>query len=524
MNHITPRLILATVLLHTVAGAQTSAPSAAPDSKRRVEKFSWDPLPQAAERIEEKTPAPVFSGTTANPVASGTTAAPGTIRLNFQNASLADVLSYLSEAAGFIIVQESQPVGTVSVVSKQPINPEEAVDLLNAVLLEKGYTAIRNGRILKIVARSDAQRKDLPVMAGSDPMQIPRKDQMVTQILPVRYLEAAKLVENLRPLLSADSSISANESSNALLLADTQTNVHRIAEIIRALDTSVSSISTIQVFPLQFADSKSLATVLTQLYTIDSSSTSRPNPQPGGGGGRWTPPWAMAAAAQTPQSPAQQAAKRVIAVSDDQSNSVVVSAPEEAMATITDIVHRLDTNIAGVTETRIFQLEHADATELANILASLYADYGSTPSTPGAANPAAGRASGRPGVPITPVSAQAGQSARALLQARVVAVPDPRTNSVLVNAARETMTQVALMIGRLDMTDTKKQHVYIYPLDNADPDNVATILRGMFSGQGSGSGNGTQPSSSRLNQRSQTGASTDVTDIMNTGKSSGRLR
>ena len=464
----------------------------------------------------------------ATPVPTSTPAVPETppspakdIKLNFQNASLADVLNYLSEAAGFIIVQDAPATGTVTIVSKQAMSADEAVDLLNSVLIEKGYTAIRNGRILKIVNRGDAQRKDLPVMAGSDPAQIPRKDQMVTQILPVRYLEASKLVENLRPLLAADSTISANDSSNSILLADTQTNVHRIAQIIRALDTSVSSISTIQVFPLQYADSKSLATVLTQLFTTE---TQRGNQAQGGGGrgGGFMPPWfgggrggGGGAQAQTPPSPAQQAATRVIAVSDDQSNSVIVSAPEEILASISEIIHRLDTNIAEITETRIFPLEHADATELANVLGTLYADNDTNSSRPAAAAPGAPGGGGRGNS-----GASTARSERALLQARVVAVPDPRTNCVLVSASRDMITQIAVMIGRLDASDTKKQHVYIHALENADPDNVATILRGMFSNQGS-SGSGTQPSSSRLNQRSANGASADVTDAMNSN-SSGR--
>ena len=55
------------------------------------------------------------------------------------------------------------------------------------------------------------------------------------------------------------------------------------------------------------------------------------------------------------ESEARKAASRVIAVADEQSNSVVVSAPEEYMATITEIVNRLDTSTTDVTETRIFQ-------------------------------------------------------------------------------------------------------------------------------------------------------------------------
>ena len=91
------------------------------------------------------------------------------------------MLNYLSQAAGFVIVQDTPVTGTVNVISRQPLTPDEAVDLLNTVLLEKNYVALREGRILKIVSRTDAQKRDLPVITGADPNQIPRKDDVVTQ-------------------------------------------------------------------------------------------------------------------------------------------------------------------------------------------------------------------------------------------------------------------------------------------------------------------------------------------------------
>lgn len=478
--------------------------------------FAQSPTPSPeASPTPAETPAPVATpAPSATPVPVEKPSAKGEILLNFQNASLADVLNYLSEAAGFVIVQETPVAGTVNIVSKQPLTAEDAVDLVNSVLVEKGYTAIRNGRILKIVARNGAQKQDIPVMTGSDPAQIPRKDGMVTQILPVRYVEAAKLVENLRPLLSPDATLSANEASNSILLADTQTNIHRIAQIIRALDSSVSSISAIHVFPLQYADSKSLASVITQLFTTDQNS--RGNAQ-SNGGGRGVPPWLAAMAGRggnnntATQGAAQQAATRVVAVADEQSNSVIVNAPEAAMETITEIVNRIDTNIADITETRIFRLQHADSTELANLLNSLYSDSG-TPTSTGGNN-----ANRRP--QQAQQNASSSSSARSLLQSRVVAVADPRTNSLVVTASRETITQIAVTIGRLDSGDSKKQQVYIHPLENADPDNVATILRGMLGNQNSSSSTSAQPSSSALNQRTATGASSDVTEILNTSNS-----
>ncbi len=253
--------------------------------------------------------------------------------------------------------------------------------MLNAVLVDKGYIAIRNGRILKIASSQNAQKNDLPVEVGSDPENIPRKDGMVTQILPIRYMEAGKLVENLSPLLSSNATISANESSNAIILTDTQTNIHRIAQIIHSLDTSISSISTIRVFPLRYADAKDFANVLTQLFSPDAgtSRNGQNNQNPaaaffgrfgrggGGGGGGGDAPAA-------PDSAARKAASRVVAVADEQSNSVVVSAPDEYMSTISDIVSRLDTSTTDITETRIFRLDHADSVATATILNSLYGD------------------------------------------------------------------------------------------------------------------------------------------------------
>ncbi len=457
----------------------------------------------------------------------------GGILLNFQGASLTDVLNYLSEAAGFVIVQESPVTGTVNVVSRQPISPEDAVDLLNTVLAEKGYIAIRNGRILKIVSRANAQKRDLPVQMGSDPEQIPRKDEMVTQILPLRFGEAAKLVENLRPLLSDTATISSNDGSNAILLTDTQTNIRRIAQIIRAIDTSVASISTIHVYPLQYADSKGLATVITQLFANDTAPGAAQ--QQGGRGGRrggfggfgFGGPGGGAGGAPgqaAPPSEARQAASRVIAVADEQSNSLIVSAPDEVLPTITDIVNKIDTNITDLTDTRIFHLLHADALETADLFNSLYGTTSGTPQNGQNGRNNNNNRNGRqggggfgvPGQQAATGTAGA-PSERAVLQAQFMAVGDARTNSLLVSASRDTMAGVAEMIGRLDASDAKKQHVYIHSLEHTDADSVANVLRGMLGDQTAITN--ASNAASRLNQRTTTGATIDTTTSSSSGRS-----
>jgi type II secretory pathway component GspD/PulD (secretin) len=453
----------------------------------------------------------------------------GKIRLNFQGAQFSDVLSYLSETCGFVVVQDTPVTGTVNVISRQPLTPDEAVDLLNSLLVEKNLTAIRNGRILKIVSRADAPKHDLPVVTGADPALIPRNDNMVTQILPVRFADVSKLIDNLRPLLSDEASITANDASNAIILTDSQANVHRIAEIIHALDTSISGISSIRVFPLQYADAKSIADVITQLFQNSESSGGGNNNRPGGfpgffgfgrrggGGGGGGGGQENAAA----QSAARSAASRVVAVSDEQSNSVIVSAPDESMEGIADIVSRLDTSVSAVSETRIFRLDHADCGEMANILSTLYSDN----STPGSNNSNNNNRTGGNlfrfgGSQPQPQRGGTGETQRQLEEARVVTVPDPRTNSIIVTCSHDMMEEVANTIGRLDSSDSKKQHIQVYTLQNADPDNVASILRGMFTVNGA-STTETQNTTDVLSQRTQTGASSDVINTLNTSGNGG---
>jgi type II secretory pathway component GspD/PulD (secretin) len=59
-------------------------------------------------------------------------------------------------------------------------------------------------------------------------------------------------------------------------------------------------------------------------------------------------------------------------------------------------------------------------------------------------------------------------------------VPDQRTSSIIVSAAKELMPQIAEMIAQLDSSPAKKQKVYVYSLENADVQQVEQILKGMF--------------------------------------------
>jgi general secretion pathway protein D len=445
------------------------------------------------------------------------------LRLNFRGVPLEMVLDYLSDAAGFIIVLETEVKGRVDAWSNQPLTRDEAVSLLNTVLNKNGYAAIRNGRTLRIVSREEAKSKDIPVRSGADPGSISKSDEMITQVIPVRYANANQLVQNLTPLLPTYANLSANESGNALVLTDTQSDVRRMVEIVQALDTAISSISTIRVFALRYADAKDLASAVKELFappTNQQNNNDRRNQffnrffgggGPGGGFGGG-PGGGAGGGTRGGNSTGNVNASRVVAVADERMNALIVSAPDDYIPTIEKLVREVDVSATDVTELRVFRLSNSDPMELADIFAELFPDE--TKTGTGNSNPQQGdvrfRGGGFQGNAnragqgnANRAGAQSDTSDRMKKKGRVIAVPDQRTSSLIVSAASELMPQIEEMIAQLDASPARKQKVFVYSLENADAQQVEQILRDMFDRSGTSANRNSQMQNNALINRSQ---------------------
>ncbi len=435
------------------------------------------------------------------------------LHMNFRGAPLSQVLDYLSEAAGFIINPAVEVKGTVDVWSKDPLTSEEAVKLLNSVLKKNGYGVLRDGRVLTIISLEMAKTSDLEVVSGNDPRSIRKSDEVVMQIIPIRYANAAQLVNNLQILLPSNASISANEGANSLILVATKTDIRRMLRIISALDSSIATVSSTRIFALRYADAKQLATVVQQLFSSQGSSQSaggmnasgQPFGMPGGGFG---PPGfgdnSGADSGNSSSSANSRAAVKVVAVADERSNSLIVSSPADLLSTIATMVQQIDQPFNDITELRVFHLRNAVPTELANQLTQLFPDDSKTSSNQGQEpiqfgggppGPGGGFGGGPPG--FGSGQDESSGSARARKKGQVITVADPRTSSLLVSAASALMPQLAKMIEQLDANGARKEVVKVWDLHNADPKDVSQILQDLFNRnstmQSSSSGNRNSP-------------------------------
>lgn len=304
------------------------------------------------------------------------------LRLNFRGVPLDMVLNYLSQAAGFIIVLDTQVTGRMDVWSDQPVTKDEAVNLLNSALNKNGYAAIRNGRTLTIMTKEAAKTHDIPVRIGSDPKLVPNNDEMVTQIIPVRYVQAKQLATDLSPFVSPQATIVANEAGNSIVITDTQSNIRHLLQIIEAVDNSAQGETEIRVFPLKYANPSDVATELGQIFPNNTSGTDQSqNPIRFRGRGGFFARMAAQAAAANNQSTAMQKQSQVIAVADARTQSVIVSASKDLMEQIAGMMEQLDVPSPRDQKVFVFHMKNGDPQQAAQILQNMFQSTSGTSSS-----------------------------------------------------------------------------------------------------------------------------------------------
>jgi hypothetical protein len=89
---------------------------------------------------------------------------PKKIRFNFRHQAWKDVLDWLAEAADLSLV-DSAPTGTFNYSDNREYTPAEAIDLVNSVLLTKGYTLVRRDRMLTVIHLDDVRQTEaIPIV------------------------------------------------------------------------------------------------------------------------------------------------------------------------------------------------------------------------------------------------------------------------------------------------------------------------------------------------------------------------
>jgi type II secretory pathway component GspD/PulD (secretin) len=290
------------------------------------------------------------------------------LTLNFRNASLDMVLNYLSDAAGFVIDQQTTVNGRVTVMGKH-LTKDEAVDLLNAELNRNNYAAIREGRTLTIMTKTDAKMRQTPVKTGTTWTNIPNNAEIATWILPIRFVDASQLVTELESFVSEQATIVADPNGNSIIITDTQANIRHLAQIIRMVDDSAEMETMVKVFTLRFASPSDVASELASIFPgANGAQTPVQFAGRGGRGGGF----GGRGGGNNATSQRLQKAQQVNVVADTRIQAVIVTAPTDLMDQIVDVVASMDVPSDRDQDVYVFQVKNADPNQAVQVLQNMF--------------------------------------------------------------------------------------------------------------------------------------------------------
>jgi general secretion pathway protein D len=461
-------LLLAALGLSACAQSTHTASPAAPDPPPTRVEITTEAAPSPPKAMEETPPPPVVSGGPAPrpepsppppappPDASPVTRAPAVpptrgrpIVLNFDNADVGAVIQAAADIVRFNYVLGPNVRGrkvTVQTIGK--IGSDEVFPLLLTILDVNGLTAVKSGSLYRIITREGAPQSPLRTVVGREPAAGAPADEVLTQVVPLQFLDAAEAISLLRPFVPPDGALGAHQGTNLLIITDTVANVRRLLEIVKTVDVAGSHDEP-QVIPLNNADAQELAPVLQQLF---AGGRLRAAGAPGGLAGPGPPPipGAPPRAPTAPLEPGGPGERPLLIVADRRSNSLLVTARKPELETIRRLVDKLDVNIHGGQRVFVYFAENTKARDLAATLDAIYgrgdraAAAGPPGSRPSAPAP--------PGAAARPVGAvPAAVSIEGVPpQAEIRLVADEVTNAIVVTTFPRLWKEIEETIRKLD--------------------------------------------------------------------------
>ena len=334
------------------------------------------PPPAAAEARPAEKPETAPSPPAAPPEASlpapAATAPPPAERparllvLNFDNADVEVVIQAAAEIVGFNYVLAPGARGRkVTVQTSGKISSDEVFGVLLTILDVNGLAAVRSGNLYRIIPREGAPQTQVKTVVGREVSAAMPPDEVVTQIVPLQFINAQDAATLLRPFVPAQGAVSAHRETNLLILTDTAGNIRRLLDMLHLVDVEVS-LNELQIIALRHADAQEVALLLGQLFgnRLPAAAPGAPAPPP--------PPAPGVTPAPLAPVPLGGSGERPLIVPERRSNSLVVQARKQDMEAIRRLVAKLDVDIYGGQRVFIYFAENTKARDLASTLDAIY--------------------------------------------------------------------------------------------------------------------------------------------------------
>jgi len=350
------------------------------------------------------------------------------ITLNFEGTELYDVITTFCELLKIDYVIEGNVEGKVTLQTFNKIPVEDLYSVLEQILALNNVAVVRSGNFYRFLQAPDAAKKPMSIHIGDDP-NIPDKERMIIQIIPLQHISVESMKKIISPLLTTNASYIEIPETNNLMMIEMAYNVRRIIKVVQALDIDKLASSDIQLYKLRNADSEVLVQELEEVFSSMGYK--------------------------------EALGDSLSFLSLSRLNSVlVVNAFDKILPTIEFWINRLDQPISeGDVSTFVYYVQNGDAIALAGLLNGIFQDQGESANT--TSNTSAGSTATTKIKANVSGAATTSTSTNPVVQTtdglsndfegEIIILPDPDTNSLIIRTSPRNYPAILALIDKLDL-------------------------------------------------------------------------
>src|SRR5438552_4168813 len=323
--------------------------------------------------------------------------APATVRLQFPNSDVVDVLHLYEQLTGKKLVMDNFVQGKVNIFIAKDVSREEAIKIIEMSMALNGISLVPAGRDLVDVVGAGQNPRKAPVPIISDLADIPAGNPMVSFLFKLQYADPQELQQVLMAYFQGSSgtiNILALPKSSSLLVTQNADIIRQLAGVIDQVDVAPAEVVS-EFIKLERADASKVVDMLKEIF---EKSTETPG-QPGQPGirqvkmpGGVPQPMPMEAGGGTLLSEEAIVVGKIKLTPDVRTNRIHVVTRPINMPFIRQLIHEFDANVEFAKPVTRY-LKYVSAGEVLPVLVQALTE----PGTEGGGGPGAGGGGPIPG-------------------------------------------------------------------------------------------------------------------------------
>lgn len=200
------------------------------------------------------------------------------LKFQFTYAPWKEVINWFAEQADFSLVAETFPQGTFNYTDNtRTYTPGQALDLLNKVLITKGYRLLRHERMLFLLSSDDDLPDGFATRVEEDELDTLGSFDIVQCQFQLSKVTAEEAETEIKKLITLQGKIIVLSRAKQVVVTDTAGALKQVRKTIKALENPVAKNETVTIVKLDNIRPGEFMTILRDVVGIPPALNAMPD-------------------------------------------------------------------------------------------------------------------------------------------------------------------------------------------------------------------------------------------------------